>query len=291
MIGMVLALIVLLGFGCLSMFAFDPRFQGAEHSIESIIASQEREIGDLRGAIAAGNERLAGIPELRKRDKQLAKVSRENLYREGRIASLMDGVESGKEQVAAKMEEFEAYKDEYRSSVRGRAKGTKIDKLVIKSGKSFNNASIREVTAIGMQIRHDAGHVRVDYEELPDELQDYYQFDPSQKLTAMIAERENRAKHSRAVAIVQRAEAEKLAEIRAQEAEIRQNEKLQRIEGMKTQSKSFEDQINQMERRIRIEKNKRGLNHSPEMVETLNGMRLRLSALQSEIARLRSEVY
>ena len=62
-IGMVMALIVLLGFGLLFMFAFDEGLQGGSQSIQSVIAQQAKHIIDDQQAITTGRESLAKIPE------------------------------------------------------------------------------------------------------------------------------------------------------------------------------------------------------------------------------------
>ncbi len=50
---------------------------------------------------------------------------------------------------------FADYKDEYRAYARGKAKGETIETLETLTGVIYHNAIIREVTAIGIQIRHD----------------------------------------------------------------------------------------------------------------------------------------
>jgi hypothetical protein len=57
-IGMLMALVVLVGFGVLFMFATDEGFQGGDQSIESIIKHQAGDIESLKGGIANGMKSL-----------------------------------------------------------------------------------------------------------------------------------------------------------------------------------------------------------------------------------------
>lgn len=194
-IGMVMALIVLLGFGLLFMFAFDEGFQGGEQSIESVISHQAKDIGDYQASIEHGQESLGKVPALQANAKELERFKRESQALEAKTAELTTAIGAGKADVVRINEAFDSYKEDYRTFVRGKAKGDTMDQLVTVSGVVYKNVSIREVTPIGIQIRHDEGQKRIPFEELSDEMKDHFQYDPSQKAKALADESKIREQH------------------------------------------------------------------------------------------------
>ncbi len=194
-IGMILALIVLLGFGVLFMFAFDEGFQGPGKSIESVVKAQAKEIEDHHAAISAGEATLAKAPQLVSTADSLSKVKLQIKIGAQKITSLKTSVAEGKKAVEAKIKEHEEYKDRYRAFVRSNAKGQTLETLQTVSGAVYKNVTIREVTAVGMQIRHDEGLKRINFEELPVETRDYYQFDAKQRDSALAEENVGRSQH------------------------------------------------------------------------------------------------
>lgn len=214
-IGMMLALVVLIGFGVLFMFAFDEGFQGGGPTIESEIASQATVIENTRVALAKGEEKLALAPGRKSLIRELGRVKGRLELQQEKIADTKEDVETIKEDIVAMGEEWESYKDQYREFVRGQAKGTELETLETRDGKIYKEVSIREVTAIGMQIRHSDGFKRITFEELSDELQDFYQFSPEQKEKALAEELAIRNQHNQAAAVANRLADEKMAEQRA----------------------------------------------------------------------------
>ena len=198
-IGTMLALVVVAGFGTLFMFAFDERMQGGDHSIESIITQQAKDIDTYKGAIATAEQTLGKSASLEALSIKLTVLKKNNQARAERITSLNQGVEAGQAALSAATAELAAYKDRYRALVRGQAKGQTIPRLQTSRGTVYENLSIREVSAIGMQIRYDGGLARIPYEELPPEMQDHFQFDAQQKAAASAQESATRQDHETAV--------------------------------------------------------------------------------------------
>lgn len=200
-IGMVMALVVLLGFGVLFMFAFDEGFQGGELSVEAAIIQQGKDIANYQMGLDNAQKSLEKSPQRLADAKELVRLNRENQALQQNIVSLTEKKKAGEAEIVDKTTVFNTYKDEYRAHVRGQAKGEKIPQLTSLSGNIYNNVDIREVTAIGIQIRHDEGLTRIPFEELPEAMKDYYQFDPNQKVEAKIVEDKARLDHEKAVAV------------------------------------------------------------------------------------------
>ncbi len=216
-IGLLMALFVLIGFGLLFMFAFDEGFQGGQVTIESEIASQRKELESMHATVVERDKLLEQAPA-RKDDAdklRLVKVDSTTLVEKtGRLRGEIEEVSLAIEELEKK---WSSYKDEYRRFVRGRATGEILEQLEARDGTVYKEVTIREVTAIGLQIRHASGFKRLQFEELSDEMQDYYQFDPTQKETALAAEHSARTQHEAAAGIALDRQSEEMARQRAKD--------------------------------------------------------------------------
>ena len=217
-IGMVMALIVLLGFGLLFMYASDESERGGQ-SIESLISHQAKEIDGHQATIIFQQKKLDQAPSLLANSKDLTRLKREIQSLKNDSLNLAKSVESRKADIALKTQAFADYKDEYRACVRGKAKGETIAKLEALTGVIYTDVTIREVTPIGIQIRHADGHKRIPFEDLPEAMKDRFQFDPKQKDQAMAAESATRNVHEAAVAVADDLADQKMDAQRAQDAE------------------------------------------------------------------------
>lgn len=286
LIGMLMAIVVLAGFGLLFLFAFDERFQGEGHSIESVIAGQAKEIEGMRSAITSRTKQLAAAPSRKAAAGQLSSLNREIKSRETELDGLRRSLASAKDAVAGKQSEFSAYKDQYRFRVRSQAKGTTMPRLETKKGDMYQNVSIREVNPVGMQIIHDGGHTRIGYEDLPADLQELYQFDPEQKAAAIAGEAKERALHDTAAAA-----AEQLADQNAElqkarnEAAARERAAAGRI-AIEARITTLSDEIRNLEQALEIEVRK-PLSRAPQMRQQLVSKQRELAGLQQKAASLR----
>jgi hypothetical protein len=122
-IGMVMALIVLLGFGLLFMVATDEGFQGGDQSIESLIAHQAKDIEFSKGALERGVKSLGDAPERIKWTKELNSLQRGTPVFKERIVALGGNIQSRKAEAVRGERAFEDYKNQYRAHVRSKAKG------------------------------------------------------------------------------------------------------------------------------------------------------------------------
>ena len=289
---MLMALVVLIGFGLLFMFAFDEGLQGGGATIESEISSQAKDIENTQAAIARGKTTLAGGPPRIAAAKQVLSLKRSNEAQASKIVTLKADIEAGKADIVAKTQAWEAYKDVYREFVRGKAKGQVIEQLETRTGDVYKNVNIREVTAVGIQIRHDEGQKRIAFEELSDELQDYYQFDPAQKEKAVAAETAARDEHDAAVAVVSGQVQEQMAQQKLQEA-AEAKEKLQRdIVEKQGQMSALEADIKDLENeRAREEANAQAARAAGRMhINKSGGITAKIRSKQARISNLRAEI-
>lgn len=78
-------------------------------------------------------------------------------------------------------QEFSSYKEAYRNKVRTEAVGRKLGDMSLKNGREYKNATIVEVTDVGLEIRHDAGTARIQAPDLDAAMQDLFQWDHAER--------------------------------------------------------------------------------------------------------------
>lgn len=296
-IGLCMALFILIGFGLLFTFAFDEGMQGGT-SIESVVRQQGKELESLTRSVESGRGQLESAPERKKNSQDLERLNRASALSVQNIDSLKEKVESGKKDIEAQIAEFEDYKNKYRTFARSNARGTEMKVLETTDGVVYNNVNIREVSAIGIQIRHDGGQKRIPFEELPDSMKDHFQFDPNQKEEALAAESAHREEHNAAVDAAHA----RLQEEQAQQREInRAAEKAKLLETIalkEDQLRTARSDLRRLQNDLdRDKQNASAARNAGRMYVgksgiiqgNINSSRNRINALQSEIARLRSQ--
>jgi len=296
---MVMALIVLLGFGVLFMFAFDEGAQGGDQSIESVIAHQGREIDGHQANILYGQQKLALAPARVSSAKELTRVKRENQTLRENLDELTKGIEAAKAELALKSRDFASYKDQYRGFVRGKAKGEALESLQTLAGVVYRNVSIREVTAIGIQIRHADGQKRIPFEELPEGMKDHFQFDPKQKDLALAEESATRDVHEAAVADASDLADEKMDREREKDAESAK-EKIRRaivvreglVESINEEIKGLENDLDRAASAAAAARmaGRMHLNKSGSISSNIRSKQNRISVLQAEVAQMKARL-
>lgn len=286
-IGMLLALLVVGGFGVLFLVAFNEEPPGDKLSLQAEIKEQAREIEDATTTLARNQQKLDIVPKLQAAELKLRDAKREILYAQGRIDSTKTGIGSAQQQLTENAAEFEKYKDQYRDAARRAAKDEELAKLETRTGQTYEKVVIREVTPVGMQIRHQGGFARIPFEELPAELQDRFQFDPAQKTAALAKENADRKDHDTAVAAT-------LTETKQQEEERKQKEAADQKAAAKrsialktTQITALDGDLTRLEIALQQEKQKKLKNTQAITSQIADKRRLR-AQLQAEIAKLQA---
>lgn len=283
-IGMLLALVVLIGFGVLFVFAFDEGAQGGQ-SIESFIAQQAKEIDSIKTGIERGEKELAKLPARQAAEKALTATKREIQFQAAKIDSLKKGVISANEDITEKNQQFDNYKNEYRTHIRGKAKGETLEKLTTLDGTVYESVKIREITPIGIQIAHSGGQKRIAYESLPREMQDLYQFDPKQKTEALAAENADHARHESDVSAAEAAANEQAMAQKQKDAELAREKAKQNLVRVKARIEVLKDEIKRLEEAIPRESLK-SISNAPQMRQQLDAKKRSMSALIAEAAKL-----
>jgi len=288
LIGSLLALVVLAGFGFMTLHVMDEAERDPTRSIESIIASQEKEIVGLQDRIVADEARIAEEPRIKEQRSELTKLTRENRYRADEIRALEERAELGRGQAARKLAEFDAYKDKYRAFIRAKSKGMELPTLTTINGVVYHSVKIREITPIGIQILHQDGQKRLPYEELPPAIQDLFQFDAEQKQLALERELEAEREHGKATAAAVMKQQETNTAQREAEKERQSSARQEALANFTAQQRQLEMEIGNLETAIPLEQNKR-LSRAPQMRRQLDNLNKQMSAIRSKINQLQSQ--
>lgn len=273
-IGTLLALFVLVGFGTLYMFVFDEGLQGGQKKIEAVIRDQGTLIGTHKIQIENFKTRIEDAKRLKAvaDEADALKLRAENGAK--RLADLREAKASAEAAVAAADEAWAKYRDEYRASEWAAAEGEELGDITTVSGRKYEKVRIRKVDHKGIQITDITGPKAIASEELPPELQDRFQFDEKIKQAVVKKENENLGIFSDNVEIA--ALNEKIA---AKEESVRDLEKEMEasnaaIQEATTNQSRFEVAIARKRSEIAAERTK-AVSRAPQMQEELRALERR----------------
>lgn len=285
-IGMMMGLFVLLGFGVLFVFAFDEGSQGGDHSIESVIRHQTKEIDGFQANIELGKQKLDQAPARIAQARELTRLKRGG---QEAIVNLTKGIEKRKAAIALQDTAFGDYKDKYRAYVRGKAKGQTIGKLETLNKVVYNDVVIREVNPVGIQIRHADGHKRIPFEDLPETMKDHFQFDPQQKEQALAEESASLNELEAAVVVTNSIADQANAERRFADAELVREKTIRAISSKESRIQALGREIDSLNNSIREEERK-PISKAPGMRCKVVDNGRAIIELRSQIATLRSRL-
>ena len=291
-IGMLIALFVLLGFGTLFTFAFDESSVGGGKSLVAMIRIADKNIAFGKARIESGTRKLATIPALKRTDADLYMAKGKVEFLGAKVSQTraeIVGLESG---IAALEGVFEDYKNQYREHVRNNAAGTKIDKLKTLSGVVYTDVDIRRVTAVGIEIRHRDGQKRIGFQDLPEGLRDHYQYDERQMLNEVRREAEVREKHNAAVALSDQVVGEQVAIKREKDREEALRKTKELLDAKENRLVDITQEIQQLQADLESsERAAEAARASGRMhLSKSNGIRGRINAKLAEKSRVQAEI-
>ena len=298
-IGMLMALFVLIGFGTLFMFAFDEGSMGSGKSLAAQIRDSEKTITTEKVRIVDGEKTLETIPTLKKTSTDLRESKTKEDFLNARITHGKSEIKELKAGIKALEEEHADYKNQYRAFVRNNAAGTQIEELKTLTGEVYNEVDVRKVTAVGIEIRHRDGHKRIAFEVLPEEMQDYYQFDKGQMLAEVQREATVREKHNAEVAVAQGAAEGQAAMGREKDKEEARQKAVGVLAAKEASLQTIEQEIRQLQSELLSSENaanaaraagRMHLSKSGGIRGRINSKRAEYTRVQGEIARLQSSL-
>jgi hypothetical protein len=272
-IGTLIALLVLVGFGTLYLFVFDEGLQGGQKTIEAVIRDQGLEIENHKIQIKNARERLEQAAVFKAKGKEADDLKVRAGIAAKRIAELTDSKAAGQAAVESAVAAWETYKDEYRASEWAAAVGTEMDDIKTSDGVVFTNVKITKVDHKGIAINHSGGSKTLKPEELPAELFDRFQFDLAKKEEIVKKIDSDFDDHSDNVQIATLAKSGRDKLIRAGELREEIVELRSQIEKARLDQGRQQSAIDRHRMAIAAEKAKKGgISRAPQMEEQLKVM-------------------
>lgn len=287
LIGFLIALLVLVGFGFLMMLSSDEEGVRGSAPVGREIKRQHRDIDSLKSTLHEMQQVLSTLPDLEALHENFEAVQREKSTAEAVAASLKDQMAATNSEIKELARETEAYQDEYRALVRGRAKGMALSHLETRDGTIYQNVTIRNVNAVGMQISHADGVKQIAFELLPDEIQEQFQFDPDQKARAMSEEEERRKAYEAGVDSALHAADEMAESERKKHAEKVRADTMAAIRLKESWISSGEQEVRSLRRAI-ARQSTRGISRAPQLKAELNQKLQKLAVIKADVARLKA---
>lgn len=283
-IGTLLALFVLVGFGTLYMFVFDEGLQGGQKRIEAVIRDQGTLIETHKIQIANYKDRI----EDAKRFKEVAKEADDLKLRAEngakRLAELTAAKAEAEAAVASANEAWAKYRDEYRASEWAAAVGEELGDITTVSGRTYLQVKIRKVEHTGMQITDTTGPKSIDSAELPPELQDRFQFDEKIKEIVIKERDDDEDLHGDNVAIATLAKKAQDKLVRIQELEDQIQKWQAEIQEAKMNEVRNQAAIDRMRMTIASEEAKKGgISRAPQMKEQLRAMERKAKEIRDSV--------
>ena len=180
-IGTLLALLVLVGFGSLYMFVFNDLGGPPKLTIGAQIRALEMEVDSTKIQIQNAKDRLAEAESAKARAKEGNELSNKNEVLSKQVEELTTARNAASEAVTQATADWEKYKDEYRESEWASAVGDKMPDIKTAGGEVFTNVEIKKVDHTGVRISHSGGAKTINPEDLPQDLYDRFQFDMAKK--------------------------------------------------------------------------------------------------------------
>jgi predicted nucleic acid-binding Zn-ribbon protein len=186
--GLGVVALLLVGIGLSA--AVNKRFTASsgQASIERQIAANVETLSTLEGRIEKTQARLQdeAAPKLRQKEdlEHLAPAAAQATQQ---LAKLRDSASDLRADIARLTADSRTYRDKYREQARQAAIGEKVPDLTTRSGKTFQNGTITEVSALGMTVRHDVGLTRLRPEDLDSKWTERFQWSAEEQQPAAVA--------------------------------------------------------------------------------------------------------
>ncbi len=297
-IGTFLAVIVLAGFCGLGMMVLNsdpvgPTPEAQVAKLKDRIIEYNEKITDKEAELATYENFQALVPQRNIQQKQ-------SEMREQRLSALQAKLIEEESQLEDLGNSFEEYKNDYRKNERLIARGEVIDLSEVK-GTRFKNAEILSVNALGMRVGIASGPKNISYGELPESLQDRFQFnaveagayqealEKASEMQAIADAEQDKEKQKQKSARIA-ANRTKLIARKRREIQTKQNQRQQKIKA----ANAWHTKALQYEQKARIAKSQGRISADPGNAKKARGTakRLRNSAAKTErdIKKLEAEI-
>lgn len=284
-IGTLIALFVLAGFGTLYVLVFDESTQGGKKTITAVVRDQGMELEGKKTQLAFVKDEIVRAARLKEQEKELRELTAKTEATAKQIEEAKAQEAADRDAVAAATKEWEDYKSEYRTSTWAKAKGRQLGTLKTASGGVFENAVIRKIDHAGMDIICSSGPKNIKYEELPVALQDEFQFDVAKRDEFVAGAAAAEGKHIESVEYAQTAERIDAKIARVKELKGKKEAAEDAWKQAKDNVERFRIAISRKKSEISAEKRK-SLSKAPQMEIELRRMQAQADQNNSSISAL-----
>lgn len=289
LIGMLLGLLVLVGFGSLAIFVFNDDPAGQE-SLQGTLKRQSKELQHLQSVLADREAELALKPVRAATAEQLKDLKLSIQAGSSRIQALEHTIPILREAVEAGIPQQRAnYLDQYRADVRSRAVGVKLDELETRSGRKFEKVVIKQISAKELTIGHSYGSKPIPCEDLPADLYDYLQFSEQEIADADAREAESSKKLAEAQSIQDKRDRLQMAQQQLEGCQKRIPELSALEKSLQSQLSQLRREANRLESAWNQEKNKSGLRNPEKFKTALDQTRQQLADADAALSRTKNE--
>lgn len=287
-IGTLVALLVLVGFGTLYIFVFDEGLQGGGKTIESIVREQDLAIKSNKEEILRLKKQLSEGDEFKAQAEEEASLKTQSERNAALVEEATSGKANAQGSVAAALQKWEDYKDDYRASEWTRAKGEKLGTITSLAGVTYTDVVIREVNHKEMKITDSTGPKNIASDDLPKDLQTRFQFDDKKKEALVKAENETEEVHRKRVQLAetQAKRDDKVIQIGRTKGDLQ--EKNAAIKKANDDIPRWNVKIQQQRSAIAAEKTKK-VSKAPILEEELKRMQRAADDNRSSISKLQND--
>ena len=287
-LGTAFGVFILLGFAVLLLLVTDERLIGWAKDPASEIRAQEEQIQSLHGRIESAQLERKRQGELARLAEDLKSVKTLADGLQPRITELQAAKSTTEQETAQVGEAWHAYREQYRTEVRAKAKGREIGRLELSDKTVYEPAQVLEVDAVGMQIRHSGGVKRIGWRLLPAEMQDHFQFDEAEMAQKIAAERGDQKQLNLGAGI-----ADLQRQIQSRTDQIGKNDARDRqlaanLQALQSRQLSISQDIQRKGEELAIEQTKK-LRNTERVQNELNALRNLQAALPGQIASAQQE--
>lgn len=282
-IGTLVALLVLVGFGGLFMvFDKDMERVGGK-KIEAVVRDLGLEIEGKQTQLASFKELVKQGDLLKEQENTIGEIKASVAQGAPKIEELKANIAEAETSNTAALEAWEEYKNQYRAQTWEKAIGRNLGDVKGRtSGKLYTNAVITKVEHTGLRVTDSTGPKRIDLVDVPLPLVDELQM--SEEIAGALTKKENidvgiHIDNAELAALYERLQAKASS---VEDLENKANKAEAAASAANTNVAEFDRAVSRLQAQIRAEKGK-PLSKAPQMEKELRDLRTRADANRASI--------
>jgi len=282
-IGTLIALLVLGGFGALFM-VFDKDMEKAGgKKIEAVVRDLGLELDGKKTQKESFEKLVAQGEPLKGQPEQIRKLTESTQANATQIEELKAKVKEGEAAIDAAINDWEDYKIAYRDQVWKQAEGHEIREIKgVASGKVYPKGTIRSVDHTGIRTIDSTGIKTIPLDDIPADLQDQYQLTKEGAARIVVAVKKAADNHFENAELSQMKEQIDTWSTKLTELDTESRLLDAKVRTAKENASKFIAAINRKKGEIRSEKGK-SVSRAPQMEQELRGLQAQEQANQASI--------